>query len=168
MQETLRNHAGCIIRRATHEDLIPVIEINLKTLPEHYSDYFYEELLKDCPEAFLVAVLANKTIGYVLCKIEHGFSNFKRLGFVKKAHLVSIAILPEIRRVGLGTVLVEEALRGIRLRSCHEFYLEVRCSNTDAVRMYEKLGFKITSRQKTYYRDGEDAYIMGIELDSHS
>ena len=165
MQETLRTHAGYVIRRATHDDLIPVIEINLKTLPEHYSDYFYEELLKDCPEAFLVAESTDRIIGYVLCKIEHGFSNFKRLGFVKKAHLVSIAILPQTRRVGIGTVLVEEAIRGINLRSCHEFYLEVRCSNTDAVKMYEKLEFKIISRQTSYYRDGEDAYIMGIELD---
>lgn len=164
MQDVLRNHAGCTIRRATHQDLIPVIEINLKTLPEHYSDYFYEELLKDCPEAFLVAENTGKVIGYILCKIEHGFSNFKRLGFVKKAHLVSIAILAEKRRSGLGTALVEEAIKGVNLRSCHEFYLEVRCSNTDAVRMYEKLGFSVASRQKTYYRDGEDAYIMGIEL----
>ncbi len=164
MQDVLRDHAGCTIRRATHKDLIPVIEINLKTLPEHYSDYFYEELLKDVPEAFLIAELEGKVIGYILCKIEHGFSNFKRLGFVKKGHLVSVAVLPEKRRGGLGTALVEEAIKGINLRSCHEFYLEVRCSNTDAVRMYEKLEFTATSRQKSYYRDGEDAYIMGIEL----
>lgn len=164
MQEILRNHAGCNIRRASKEDLIPVIEINLKTLPEHYSDYFYEELLKDCPEGFLVAEFEGKVIGYILCKIEHGFSNFKRLGFVKKAHLVSIAILADHRRGGLGTALVKEAIKGVNLRSCHEFYLEVRCSNTDAVRMYEKLEFSARSRQKTYYRDGEDAYIMGIEL----
>lgn len=165
MQDILRDHAGCAIRRATHGDLIPVIEINLKTLPEHYSDYFYEELLRDCPEAFLVAESEGKVIGYILCKIEHGFSNFKRLGFVKKAHLVSIAILPEKRRGGLGSALVSEAIKGINLRSCHEFYLEVRCSNTDAVGMYQKLGFGVASRQKTYYRDGEDAYIMGIELE---
>lgn len=164
MQPCLREHAGCVIRRATHADLIPVIEINLKTLPEHYSDYFYEELLRECPEAFLVAESGGRTVGYVICKIEHGFSNFKRLGFVKKAHLVSVAILPGSRRSGLGTALVEEAIRGVRLRSCHELYLEVRCSNVHAVTMYEKLGFSVRSRQGSYYRDGEDAFIMSIEI----
>ena len=167
MQPCQREHAGCVIRRAAHEDLIPVIEINLKTLPEHYSDYFYEELLKDCPEAFLVAESDGKVVGYVICKIEHGFSNFKRLGFVKKAHLVSIAILPDSRRAGLGTALVEEAINGVNLRSCHEFYLEVRCSNERAVTMYEKLGFSVRSRQDSYYRDGEDAFIMSIETQNN-
>ena len=33
--------------------LIGVMEINMKTLPEHYSDYFYESLLAEAPEAFL-------------------------------------------------------------------------------------------------------------------
>ena len=33
------------------------MEINLKTLPEHYSDYFYESLLAELPEAFIVATL---------------------------------------------------------------------------------------------------------------
>jgi len=43
-------------------------------------------------------------------------------------------------------------------------YLEVRCSNNDAVRLYEKLGFSINQRLKTYYRDGEDAYLMAINF----
>ena len=39
-------------------------------------------------------------------------------------------------------------------------------SNTDAVRLYEKLGFSIIQRLKSYYRDGEDAYVMAIEFTS--
>jgi len=42
--------------------------------------------------------------------------------------------------------------------------LEVRCSKNDAVRFYEKLGFSITQKLKAYYRDGEDAYVMAIDL----
>ena len=45
-------------------DLISVMEINLKTLPEHYSDYFYESLLQELPEAFLVAEIDGKIVGY--------------------------------------------------------------------------------------------------------
>ena len=164
MQVILRQLGDCDIRRAEPSDLIPIMEINLKTLPEHYSDYFYESLLAEIPEAFIVAEIAGKHIGYIMCKTEYGFSNFKKLGFVKKGHVVSIAVLEEYRKKGIGQALVEESVNGIKLKKCDEFYLEVRCSNNDAVRLYEKLGFAIRQKLNTYYRDGEDAYLMAIEL----
>ena len=154
----------CILRRCELSDIIPVMEINLRTLPEHYSDYFYESLLEELPEAFIVAEISGKIVGYIMCKIEHGFSNFKKLGFVKKGHVVSIAVIDEHRRKGFGSVLVDEAVKGVKTIQGSELYLEVRCSNNDAVRLYEKLGFSITQRLKAYYRDGEDAYVMAIDL----
>ena len=55
MQVILRQLEDCTMRRADPSDLIPIMEINLKTLPEHYSDYFYESLLLEVPEAFIAA-----------------------------------------------------------------------------------------------------------------
>ncbi len=164
MQVALREVGNCVIRRCDPSDIIPVMEINLKTLPEHYSDYFYESLLAELPEAFLVAEIEKKLVGYIMCKIEYGFSNFKKLGFVKKGHVVSVAVLPEYRKKGIGNALVEEAIAGVKLKKSDELYLEVRCSNNDAIRLYEKLGFIIKQRLKAYYRDGEDAYLMAIEF----
>ena len=164
MQVILKQIGNCILRRSELGDIIPVIEINLKTLPEHYSDYFYESLLEELPEAFIVAEISGKIVGYIMCKMEHGFSNFKKLGFVKKGHVVSVAVIDEYRGNGFGSVLVNEAIKGVKIRQCSELYLEVRCSNNDAVRLYEKLGFSIIQRLKAYYRDGEDAYVMAIEI----
>jgi ribosomal-protein-alanine N-acetyltransferase len=164
MQIINRQIGEYIIRRCDLSDLIPVMEINLKTLPEHYSDYFYESLLAELPEAFLVAEHKGKLVGYIMCKTEYGFSNFKKLGFVKKGHVVSIAVLEENRKQGLGSAIVEEAVKGVKEKRCDELYLEVRCSNNDAVRLYEKLGFSIKQRLKAYYRDGEDAFLMAIEF----
>ena len=164
MQVILRQVGECSVRRAEPRDLIPVMEINLKTLPEHYSDYFYESLLAELPEAFLVAEISGKIVGYIMCKTEYGFSNFKKLGFVKKGHVVSIAVLHEQRRKGIGKALVEESMNGVKSKKCDELYLEVRCSNNEAVTLYEKLGFFIKQRLKSYYRDGEDAYMMAIEF----
>ena len=96
--------------------------------------------------------------------MEHGFSNFRKLGFVKKGHVVSIAVLDEHRRKGFGSVLVNEAVKCVKTIQCSELYLEVRCSNNDAVKLYEKLGFVIKQKLQTYYRDGEDAYLMAIEF----
>ncbi|MDE1766491.1 MAG: ribosomal protein S18-alanine N-acetyltransferase [Thaumarchaeota archaeon] len=164
MQVALREVGNCVIRRCDPSDIIPVMEINLKTLPEHYSDYFYESLLAELPEAFLVAEVEKRLVGYIMCKIEYGFSNFKKLGFVKKSHVVSIAVLPDYRQKGIGRALVEESMAGVKLKKSDELYLEVRCSNNEAIRLYEKIGFIIKQRLKAYYRDGEDAYLMAIEF----
>ena len=166
MQVILKQVGDCILRRCELGDIIPVMEINLRTLPEHYSDYFYESLLEELPEAFIVAEISGKIIGYIMCKLEHGFSNFRKLGFVKKGHVVSVAVIDEHRRKGYGSVLVDEAVKGVKTIQGSELYLEVRCSNNDAVRLYEKLGFSIIQRLKAYYRDGEDAYVMAIDFTS--
>ena len=164
MQVILREFNGTIIRRCDTSDIISVMEINMKTLPEHYSDYFYESLLSDLPESFLIAEKEGISIGYIMCKSEFGFSNFKKLGFVKKGHVVSVAVLDNFRGSGIGSALVEEAFKGVKEKQCDEMYLEVRCSNTDAVKLYEKLGMIVKQRLRSYYRDGEDAYMMAIEF----
>jgi ribosomal-protein-alanine N-acetyltransferase len=43
--------------------------------------------------------------------------------------------------------------------------LEVRASNNLAIKMYQSIGFLIKSRLHSYYRDGEDAYLMAFEFD---
>ena len=164
LQVALREIGDCVIRRCDPSDLIPVMEINMKTLPEHYSDYFYESLLAELPESFVVAETNSKLVGYIMCKVEYGFSNFKKLGFVKKGHVVSVAVLEEQRKKGIGRALIEEAIAGTKIKKADELYLEVRCSNNEAVRLYEKIGFIIKQRIKSYYRDGEDAYLMAIEF----
>ena len=164
LQVALREIGDCVVRRCDPSDLIPVMEINMKTLPEHYSDYFYESLLAELPESFLVAEVNGKLVGYIMCKTEYGFSNFKKLGFVKKGHVVSVAVLEEHRKKGIGRALIEEAIAGTKIKKADELYLEVRCSNNEAVRLYEKIGFIIRQRIKSYYRDGEDAYLMAIEF----
>ena len=164
MQTGLRRVGDYIIRRCEERDLTSVVNINMATLPEHYSDYFFESLLRELPEAFIVAEVDDKVIGYIMCKIEFGFSNFRKLGFVKKGHVVSVAVLDQHRGKGIGKALVLEGINGVLSRKSDEIYLEVRVSNTQAIRIYQRLGFQIKSRLRSYYRDGEDAYLMALEF----
>jgi [ribosomal protein S18]-alanine N-acetyltransferase len=164
LQTTLRRVGDYIIRRCEERDLTSVISINMNTLPEHYSDYFFECILRELPEAFVVAEVNDNIIGYIMCKIEFGFSNFRKLGFVKKGHVVSVAVLDQHRGKGIGRALMLEGVNGVVSRKSDEIYLEVRISNEPAIKMYEKLGFQIKSRLRTYYRDGEDAYLMALEF----
>ena len=45
-----------------------------------------------------------------------------------------------------------------------EFILEVRLSNTAAIAMYEKHGYKKIKSLNAYYRDGEDAFMMALRI----
>jgi len=164
LQTALRKVGDYVIRRCEEGDLPAVIDINMAALPEHYSDYFFESILRELAEAFIVAELDGKVVGYIMCKIEFGFSNFRKLGFVKKGHVVSVAVLEEHRGKGIGKALMLEGINGVMHRKSDEIYLEVRVSNTEAIKMYEKLEFEIKSRLRSYYRDGEDAYLMALEL----
>ena len=76
--------------------------------------------------------------------------------------LEKIAVAPAFRRQGVA----EEILKAyLRLGQAHLAFLtlEVRESNTPAIRLYEKLGFQIVGRRKNYYREErEDALLMTI------
>ena len=112
-----------------------VIEINLNSLPEHYSDYFFHSILRELPEAFIVAEISNDIIGYVMCKIEYGFSNFRKLGFVKKGHVVSIALSRKSGVVGSVRCLWRSLSGIVYKKYVMQFYLEVRTSNNAAIKM---------------------------------
>ncbi|MCD6278541.1 MAG: ribosomal protein S18-alanine N-acetyltransferase [Desulfurococcales archaeon] len=152
------------IREVREEDLDQVIEINLISLKEHYPVQFWRDHLQLWGKIFLVAEVDSRIVGYVMTRIERGFSFLRR--FLRKlGHVVSIAVHPNYRRRGIGSALMVEVLRRMKdLYNVDEAYLEVRVSNIPAIKLYEKLGFKIVKVIKHYYADGEDAYLMAREL----
>lgn len=150
------------LRRFREEDLEQVIYINRTCLPENYSPYFFLELYTHHPETFLVAEVDKKVVGYIMCRIETGLSGFS---LIKRGHVISIAVLPGYRRMGIGETLLREAIRAmVEHYGAKECYLEVRVSNTPAINLYKKVGFEIERIIRGYYADGENAYLMRIKL----
>jgi len=140
------------------------MHVNKRCLPENYSTYFFMDLYERFPETFIVAEEDSEIIGYVMCRIETGLPDFGLLGISKKGHVISIAVLPEHQRKGLGQALMKEAMRGMEQHRARECYLEVRVSNTAAINLYKKLGFEVSREVDGYYANGEDAYIMTHKL----
>ncbi len=165
MQETTTSRGGDYnVRPCTTEDIPGVININAVTLPEHYSDYFYYEILKDFPTTFLIAEQNGIVAGYIMCRMEYGLSMTRRFGLAKKGHIISVAVLQEHRGKGVGTKLIEQSLDEIRKQSGKECYLEVRITNQGAIDLYKRIGFRVTSTLHGYYKDGESAYTMAMSL----
>ena len=156
------------IRFATSKDIAEVISINFKTLPEHYSNSFFMELLLDSPETFVVAENNNKIIGYIMCRIEYGFSIMKKMSLARKGHVVSFAVLEEYRGKGIGKKLVEQSIEGMKIKKCNESYLEVRTDNIPAIKLYENLGFNKIATLNTYYKDSRNAFLMSAKLDRNN
>jgi ribosomal-protein-alanine N-acetyltransferase len=141
-------------------DLDSVVNINRVSLPENYAPYFFLDTFNSLPQAFVVAESQGRVVGYIMCRMEHGLSDVKKLHLAKKGHLISVAVLPEFRRMGMASSLVDRALSALSAIGADECYLEVRISNIAAIELYKKIGFMIARTIQRYYYDGSDAYVM--------
>ncbi len=81
--------------------------------------------------------------------------------YVDAWHVMNIAVDPDRRRRGIATMLLERLFQLTAGNSQRGYTLEVRVSNADAIRLYERLGFKAKGVRRGYYTDNrEDAVIM--------
>ncbi|NVM55704.1 MAG: GNAT family N-acetyltransferase [Candidatus Helarchaeota archaeon] len=153
------------IRQFQEADLDNVVHINRVCLPENYPSFFFMSIHYKYPKSFMVALNNDNTLcGYCMFRIEKGLSNFA-LRWTKKAHLVSIAVLEEYRKQGMGETLLLKGMQSMKEDyGSPEFILEVRVSNTAAITMYEKHSFKKIKTLNSYYRDGEDAFMMALRI----
>ena len=67
----------------------------------------------------------------------------------------------EYRRRHIAEALVAEMQKEAAGRGTHSVFLEVRCSNTGAIALYQKMGFSICGTRRGFYeKPKEDAYVM--------
>jgi len=94
-----------------------------------------------------------------------GYVGFRIRDYPLRAHISTIAIHPNWRGKGLGELMLITALERALELGLDIISLEVRASNRVAQRMYRKYDFQFTDVKRGYYRDGEDAQIMTLELE---
>jgi ribosomal-protein-alanine N-acetyltransferase len=80
---------------------------------------------------------------------------------VDEIHVNNVAILPELRGLGMGTALMGRVFEEAQRLGARRATLEVRASNEGARRLYERLGFYVAGRRRHYYTNPvEDALIL--------
>lgn len=78
-----------------------------------------------------------------------------------EVYISNVAVSGEYRRQGIGSMLIGAMLGYCRDTDAQFITLEVRLSNTPAVKLYEKAGFENVGVRKNFYSaPAEDAYIM--------
>lgn len=137
------------IRRLTYADMPQVIAIERRAFPTPWSLAMFV-LERSKPGGIcLAATRRGELVGYLVC------SRYDSVW-----HVMNVSVEPQERRAGVATTLLLELLEqiddpGARLT------LEVRRSNTPAIALYERFGFRSAGLRRRYYQDnGEDALIM--------
>ena len=78
-----------------------------------------------------------------------------------EGYITNVAVFPQYRKQGVATALIKRVFELAQEKKLAFVSLEVRVSNSAAIALYEKAGFKEEGRRKSFYRDPrEDALIM--------
>lgn len=141
-----------MIRRMLLSDLDEVCRIEDKTFSHPWSQQdFASSLLKE-ENVYLVYEEAGHIIGY--CGM---------WGVLDEGQITNVAVKEGHRGRGIGTVLINSLLCAGKNMNLTMFTLEVRESNTAAVKLYEGAGFHSEGIRKNFYQDpAENAVIMWI------
>lgn len=109
----------------------------------------FADLLAD-PMVFGTQLLEEgETLGFVMGR-----------GVANEAEILTFAVSPRRRRLGLGATLMADFLKMCRMRGMEDIHLEVAADNQAARGLYLKSGFQDVGRRPRYYANGADAILM--------
>lgn len=144
-------------------------KINLAIFPIRYPPQVYKDIVQ-CSVSFLARTgdpaegseRGSRPIGAVACRLEKA----PDLGGQVLLYIITIGVLAPYRNAGLGAALLEKTLGTVReyLPEVVLARLHVQVSNKDAIRFYEKHGFKVVNTVENYYLRTEPRHAVVLEL----
>jgi ribosomal-protein-alanine N-acetyltransferase len=140
------------IRVATVADLLMVHRIEVGSYPDPWPRSIFFLMRGRAPDLFLVAEAEDTIVGYTIGEVKWRSGS-------KVGHVMNVAISETWRRRGLALRLLDELESRFRLRGAKSAYLEVRASNTSALKLYRKRGYIEIDSLPGYYRE-EDGLAM--------
>ena len=140
------------VRSLEPRDLSAIEEIERRSYPTPWSrSMFAGELAK--PSSVCLGAFEPETdrlLGYLIVS-----------RYVDAWHVMNLAVHPARRRNGIALRLLGELFERTADDGRRGYTLEVRVSNVDAIRLYERMGFRSSGVRRGYYTDNrEDALIM--------
>jgi len=144
------------VRELEISDLNAIEAIEQRAYPTPWSRSMFATELAKPTSICLGAFEGSDLLGYVI-----------NSRYVDAWHVMNVAVDPDHRRRGIATTLLERLFELTRDDERRGYTLEVRISNEDAIRLYERLGFEPRGIRRGYYTDNkDDALIMWRECHS--
>ena len=131
-----------------------IAEIEKLCFSTPWSEGGLREELSNDNARFFVALSGGNVAGYI------GSHNI-----VGEVYITNIAVNPSFRRQGIGEALVSYLVEISKGEGADFVTLEVRESNEPAQKLYNKKGFCVEKKKKSFYENPrEDAILMTIDL----
>ena len=143
------------IRSATEKDFDQVMEIDRLSFSAPWIENFFKSALKDI---FLVLEKEREIVGYVITCVCHD---------LEKAVILRIAVHPDHRGKGAAGILIRTCLDMLIQKDIGVVELDVELISRGAIKLYEKLGFKIANVivfPSDFTGNGETFYVMRLVL----
>jgi aminoglycoside 6'-N-acetyltransferase I len=125
-------------------DLWPALD-----LEEAYAEC--ERILNKEGEICFLVKTKNRYIGFVFLTIRNDHVEGNKGPQV--AYLVGIFVDPGFRRLGIGRILVETALRWSKEKGCHQLASDTELENEPSQAFHKRCGFREVSRIVCYIRE---------------
>jgi len=148
-QHSVEHSPSVEIRRLSYPDLPQVMAIERRVFPTPWSLAMFVLEVSKQSGVCLAAVREESLVGYLIC------SRYDTVW-----HVMNVAVDAEYQRQGLASALLAELYARVGDGQAR-FTLEVRRSNSVAIHLYEREGFRAAGLRRRYYQDnGEDALVM--------
>lgn len=79
-------------------------------------------------------------------------------------HLITIDVLPEARRFGVGSKMLRAAEDHLLTGLCRRVYLETAVNNLSAIDFYKRHNYRAIQTVANYYANGLDALLLEKDL----
>lgn len=141
-----------IERLSGDEDLDGVLEVEAQSFTNPWTREMYSWELQNRSVCHVLVVRTDD------CPVA-GFCAFWLV--FDEIHINNLAVRPQLRQQGIGTALLHHVLAEARCLGARRATLEVRASNDQARRLYQRLGFYVAGTRRNYYTNPvEDALIL--------
>jgi len=81
-----------------------------------------------------------------------------------EADILTVGVVPEHRGKGIAKALMAQITEWAKAQGTTAMMLEVKVDNSEAIGLYESLGYSKLNIRKDYFGTGLDALVMRLEL----
>ncbi|MBR4909954.1 MAG: ribosomal protein S18-alanine N-acetyltransferase [Clostridia bacterium] len=133
---------------ASGEDAEDIAAIEKESFSSPWSENAVREAMEH-KTVFFKAVSGDRAVGHI------GVTAVAGEGYIN-----NLAVLPDFKRQGVGSLLLDRAITFSRESRLEFLSLEVRKSNEAAIALYKKLGFETAGERKDFYDDPKENGII--------